>query len=123
LRKGNLVENTADRQRSVTSYPIDNSTGENISGVSEVFSEGRKNNGESSSELINVTESVEKLNELVQSQQTNVSFSVDKDTGTTVIKVFDTETGDLIKQFPPEQIVAMKEKLTNSLGSFYDTTV
>ena len=73
------------------------------------------------SQAIDVKGAVEKLNKLVQSQRTNVSFSVDEDAHATVIKIFKTETGELIKQFPPEEILAMKAKISKSVGWLYDS--
>ncbi len=35
-----------------------------------------------------------------------LEFSVDKDTGVTIIKVLDVETGEVVRQIPPEEVVA-----------------
>lgn len=123
LFTGNSVESTADRRRSVTSDPIGNSTGKINRGISKTSVVGNQTNGGSSPSLSDVNGAVNKLNQLVQSQQTNVSFSVDKDANTTVIKVFNNETGELIKQFPPEEILAMKEKINEQVGLLYDSKV
>lgn len=63
---------------------------------------------------------VEKLNKVVQDQNRDVAFSVDQDANTTVIKVFKSTTGELIKQFPPEEILAMKAKLRKTTGWLVD---
>ncbi len=34
-----------------------------------------------------------------------LEFSVDKDTGVTIIKVLDTETGEIVRQIPPEEVL------------------
>ena len=120
---GNRVENTADRRRSVTSGPIGKSTGKTNHGVSATTGKESRTVGKPSPELIDVAGAVEKLNKIVQSQRTNVSFSVDEGANATVIKVFKTETGELIKQFPPEEILAMKEKINKSIGWLYDNKV
>ena len=74
-------------------------------------------------EPIDVKEAVEKLNKYVQSQQKHVNFSIDEATHSTVIKVYKTETGELIKQFPPEEILAMAAYLRQSIGWMIDTKV
>jgi uncharacterized FlaG/YvyC family protein len=51
----------------------------------------------------------------------DVSFSVDEASESTVIKVFRTKTGELIKQFPSEQILAMKARFRSSTGWFIDS--
>ncbi len=35
-----------------------------------------------------------------------LEFSVDKETGTTIIKVLDVETGEVVRQIPPEEVLA-----------------
>ena len=70
---------------------------------------------------IDVHKAVEKLNQLLRSQQRDVSFSVDEDAQATVIKIFKTETGELIKQFPPDEILAMLSRFRKMVGLFVDS--
>ena len=70
-----------------------------------------------------VKQAVEKLNQIVHSQQKHVNFSIDEATQSTVIKVFKTDTGELIKQFPPEQILAMAARIRQSIGWMVDSKV
>jgi len=70
-----------------------------------------------------VKEAVEKLNKFVQSQQKHVNFSIDEATHSTVIKVFKTETGELIKQFPPDEILAMAARIRQNIGWMVDNKV
>jgi len=65
---------------------------------------------------------VEKLNRLVQNQRKDVDISVDEEANATVIKIFKHDTGELVTQFPPEEILAMKAKLRELTGWFIDTT-
>jgi flagellar protein FlaG len=41
----------------------------------------------------------------------NVNFTKDNDSGKTVIKVFDLETKELIKQFPSEELISIAQKI------------
>jgi flagellar protein FlaG len=52
-----------------------------------------------------VSKAVEKLNELVQNQKRSLYFSVDQDTGRTVIRVIDPDTSEVIRQIPPEEVL------------------
>jgi flagellar protein FlaG len=70
-----------------------------------------------------VREAVEKLNDFVHSQQKHVNFSVDEATHSTVIKIFKTETGELIKQFPPEEILAMAARIRQNIGWLIDSRI
>ena len=63
---------------------------------------------------------VEELSKIVRSQQRDVTFSVDEEADATVIKVTKTETGELIKQFPPEEILAMIARLRKNIGWLVD---
>jgi flagellar protein FlaG len=46
----------------------------------------------------------------------NLSFSIDKDTGRTVVKVVDNETGKTIQQIPSETVLALNKELTRAQG-------
>jgi flagellar protein FlaG len=70
---------------------------------------------------IDVKTAVEKLNKLVQSQRKDVHFSVDEESQSTVIKFFKTETGELIKQFPAEEILSMIARIRKQVGWLHDS--
>jgi flagellar protein FlaG len=42
------------------------------------------------------------INEVVQQSNLNLEFSVDTDTNRTVVRMVDTSTGELIRQYPSE---------------------
>ncbi|MET0070809.1 MAG: flagellar protein FlaG [Candidatus Thiodiazotropha sp.] len=42
---------------------------------------------------------------LAQMVRRDLEFSIDEDTGTQVLRVVDSETGELVRQIPPEQIL------------------
>ncbi|MBT2970120.1 MAG: hypothetical protein B6D72_05905 [gamma proteobacterium symbiont of Ctena orbiculata] len=42
---------------------------------------------------------------LAQMVRRDLEFSIDEDTGTQVLRVVDSETGELVRQVPPEQIL------------------
>ena len=46
----------------------------------------------------------------------NYSVSVDDDTGLVVVRITDTETGDIIKQVPPEQVLEASVSLDKIIG-------
>ena len=71
---------------------------------------------------IDVKEAVEKLSKLARSQQKYVNFSVDEETHSTVIKIFQSETGELIKQFPAEEILAMIANIRKNVGWLVDSS-
>lgn len=63
-----------------------------------------------------VEKAVESISDFVQSVRRNINFSVDDTSGRIVVKVIDSESGDLVRQIPSEEALALAENL-NSAGS------
>ena len=72
---------------------------------------------------IDVQKAVEMLNMYVQSQKKYINFSVDEETDTNVIKIYRTETGELIKQFPVDEILAMIANIRKNIGWLHNSQV
>jgi flagellar protein FlaG len=67
---------------------------------------------------------VTKLNDYVQNLQRKLSFSVSAETGKSIIKVYDTETDELIRQIPSEETIKLAENLdSNSVNLFVKENV
>jgi flagellar protein FlaG len=64
-----------------------------------------------------LTEAVSKLNDYVQNIHRDLSFSVDKDSGQTVVKVYDSETKEVIRQIPAEETLKLAASLKEHLAS------
>jgi flagellar protein FlaG len=60
---------------------------------------------------------VSALNDYVQNVQRTLSFSIEQNTGITVVKVFDTETEELIRQIPLEETIKLAESIEANSGS------
>lgn len=60
---------------------------------------------------------VESLNESVQNHRRSLRFSVDEDSGRTVIRVVDPRTDEIIRQIPPEEVLDLAKHLENSAGA------
>lgn len=64
---------------------------------------------------------VSRLSDYVQSVQRTLDFSVDEDTGRTIIKVIDAKTDQVIRQIPPEEVLYMLDQIaTNSMEGRQD---
>ena len=59
---------------------------------------------------------VKHLNDYVQSIQSDLQFSVDEDSGRTVVKVVDTQTKEVIRQFPSEEALNLAKTLPKGEG-------
>jgi len=62
-------------------------------------------------------DAVSKINNLVQNVQRDISFSLDENSGQTVIKVVDTNSGELIRQIPTEEVLAIAAYIQDSAGA------
>ena len=56
-------------------------------------------------------QAVDNINQAVQPSNSNLEFSVDPGTKRFVVKMVDTETGDLIRQIPSREILAISEAI------------
>ena len=111
----------ASRQRSVTSGSKGDSPREPIVSKAGLSQDKAEKTKSSEPVSIDVHKAIEKLNKFVEAQKKDVSFSVDKASESQVIKVFKTQTGELIKQFPAEQILAMRARIRNNTGLLFDS--
>ena len=58
-----------------------------------------------------IQQSANKVQQMLVKAAPNLSFSVDKDSGRTVIKVVDPETHEVLRQIPAEEILRMDKNL------------
>ena len=56
-------------------------------------------------------QAVSKLNDYVQNVQRDLQFSIDKDSGTMVVKVIDTKSEKVIRQIPNEETLKLARSL------------
>lgn len=63
-----------------------------------------------------IEEAVEAVQKFVQPMASNLQFTIDEDTGIKVVKVIDTATKDVIRQFPSEEILQIAKALDRLQG-------
>lgn len=68
-------------------------------------------------------ELVEALEELTETLQTKLNFSINETTNDIVVKVIEKESDTVIKQFPPEELLELQEKMMDLAGFLFDTDV
>ncbi len=54
---------------------------------------------------------VEQMNEFVSSINKGVAFRVDEESGRDVVTIYETNTGDVIRQFPDEELLVVLRRL------------
>lgn len=73
----------------------------------------KKTGAEAEKEL---NDAVKTTNRFMQALSQNLQFSVDKDTNTTVVKLVDTQTKDVIRQIPSEEMLSIAKALDKLQG-------
>ena len=85
-----------------------------------------KNNQEVTDQLLE-REQLEKMAQQLQDfmgeMNRSLQFKVDEDSGRDVIKVLDKDSGEVIKQYPSEEVLSLVSKLSESAGILIDQTV
>lgn len=61
---------------------------------------------------------VSKLNDYVEQQKRDIRFSVDEDTDKTIVRLLDSN-GDVLKQIPSEEVLAILRGIESNKGLFF----
>lgn len=59
---------------------------------------------------------VQSANAYAQSVASAIQFSLDEDTGRTVVKMIDTRTDEVLRQFPSEEMLAISRSIDRMQG-------
>lgn len=66
-----------------------------------------------------VQDAVGKINDFLKVVQRDLQFSVDEESGRTIITVVDAETQEIVRQIPPEEILSIAENLEEVSGLLF----
>ena len=97
--------------------PVESTTEIAVGGI--LLPQNSEEFNENSSSLLQ--QAVTELNQNVQNLQRKLQFSIDHDSGQTIIKVMDSETDQLIRQIPPERLLELSKALEKTRGLLFDT--
>jgi flagellar protein FlaG len=70
-----------------------------------------------------ISRAVEALNRQIATAVPNLRFSVDEATGKTVVRVVDTSTGEIIRQVPSDELLAISRSIDRLQGLLLDREV
>ncbi len=65
-------------------------------------------------------ETLEKLNEVLRERARELEFSVDDSSGRTIVRVIHSESGEVIRQLPPEVVLRFAEAFTKGTASLVE---
>lgn len=63
-----------------------------------------------------VAAAIQSANAYVQSVSSSLQFSLDQDSGRTVVKMVDTETAEVLRQFPSDEMLAISKSIDRMQG-------
>lgn len=66
-----------------------------------------------------VEQAVKDIRKVVNSVASDLQFSVDKDSGRTVVKIVDSKTKEVIRQIPGEEVLALRRALDKMKGMLF----
>jgi uncharacterized FlaG/YvyC family protein len=72
--------------------------------------------------LPDVTAVVANLNQYLKNSHRDLQFTIDKSSGRTIINVVNSETGEIVRQIPPAELLAAARSITAS-GLVFDAKV
>lgn len=93
---------------------------QNLSQQGQVVPSTKESSQPSSQQL---EQTAEKLNKQVQSLKRDLHFSIDDETGETVIRVVDSASKELIRTIPSEEFVSIQQKFNQSIGVLLNASV
>jgi len=104
-----------------TNWPIDLSI-KNVADVSsaqkiEAIPEAFVNETKAVKKSDELKQAVGQLNDYVQNMLRDLKFSLDKESGITVVKVIDTKSEKVIRQIPSEEAIKLARSLTEQKNS------
>ena len=65
-------------------------------------------------------QSIEQIQVMMDLRNRSVEFTTDESSGARVVKVVDSNSGDVIRQMPAEEMLSFMRNLTRMLGTFID---
>lgn len=70
-----------------------------------------------------ITRSLQRVNKALQTIPAEIHLEWDKDINRVIIKMKNPDTGEVIRQIPPEQFVAWAKEFTRLVGLLFDKQV
>lgn len=84
--------------------------------VKEVGTVGPAVDQQSKTDSARLDQAVQAINTFLKPVASSLEFSVDEGSGRTLVKVIDTDTNDVLRQFPSKQALAISQELDKLQG-------
>jgi len=120
---GNLTSVTAEPARtSVPSVPTQAKAPETPTPVAGHSPAGGRSLPVPEPRTLDVAKAIERINELSRGSRRDLRFRVDESSGRTIITVINAVTKEIVRQIPPEELLAIAQTLEQG-GGLIDTLV
>lgn len=122
--QNSMVQMTTDgqtlyRQNISRTASSNNSTPQNVSQpLTPTGAQVAQSLAQSIAEVKADTQELQKMSELVSGNK--LQFNVNKDLNTVVVSVIDASTNQVIKQIPSEDMIKLKLRIRNAIGSVFN---
>ena len=73
-------------------------------------------NTKSRQENVALDKAVAAINKFLEPIASSIEFSIDEESGRTLVKVIDTDTNDVLRQFPSKEALAISQQLDKLQG-------
>ena len=77
-------------------------------------SSSSSSSSDSDSDSKKLKQAVQDIQKFVQSIKRNLEFSIDKTSGRVVVKVIATDTGEVVRQIPTEEVLKLADSLSTA---------
>lgn len=77
-------------------------------------------NAQATETELDVVDAVQRVQDYVQTIERDLHFSIDEDSGRTIIKVIDPATDEVVRQIPPEELLDILHSLENGSGGLVE---
>lgn len=85
---------------------------------------GTEKNDQIQSELRELIEdSIQTLNTELEQRRISLNYSIDDDLDCLVVQVIEADSGKVIRQIPPDEILVLRQRLEELTGIIFDTQV
>lgn len=70
-----------------------------------------------------LNKTIEKLNNFLADKASGLEFSVDEDTGRSIVKLIDKQTNEILRQYPSKEMLEISKDLSKLQGLLISTKI
>lgn len=99
------------RQNAVEQQALNEQNNRSVKAESGQDSLRQVDNNTATNNVGNIETAVAQISDFVQARNRQLAFSIDEESQRSVVKVTDSESGEVIRQIPSEEVLALSERI------------